>query len=624
MPLKTGDYIRDLFFSALRPQPHDLTVSAWADQNRILSNKSSAEPGRFRSSRTPYAVEPMACLSAGSNVRTVILMWGAQLAKTETGNNFIGYVIDYVPAPMLVVQPNIGTAKRFSKQRIEPMLRESPSLAIKVPPARKRDAGNTVLEKEFPSGILLIAGAESASGLRSMPIRFLFLDEIDAYPSDVEKEGDPVNLARARTRTFRNHKILMTSTPTFRGHSRIETEYDLSDQRRYHVPCPHCGHEQILRFEQLKWEEGKPETAAYECESCQVLIEERFKTQMLEAGRWIALYPDRESRGYHLNALYSPIGFYAWADIVRLFLESKDKPEMLRTFVNTVLAQTWEEKGESPDFEKLYRRRETYKTGFCPKEVLLLTAGADVQKNRIEVKIEGWGRDFNRYAIDYITLQGDPNEQDVWHQLDKVLEREFEHEFGTTLKIHKLAIDTGGHHTQMVYKWVRMQDVYRVMGIKGQDNMPMILGRPTSVDMVLNGVKTYRALQIWNIGVSHIKSELFSFLKKDLPLEKGDPLPYGWVHFPEWDQDWFKGLCSEKLIFENGKRRWLKTYERNEPLDTTVYARAAAAAVGIDSWGDDEWDILEANIQDKACGITRDADKPSSQSWINKNRERWI
>lgn len=272
----------------LTPDPL-LTVSEWSDRHRMLSSKASAEPGRWRTSRTPYLKAIMDCLSPTSPVERVVFMKAAQLGATEMGSNWIGYVIHHAPGPMMAVWPTVEMAKRNSKQRIDPLIEESSALAELIAPARSRDSGNTILAKEFRGGVLVMTGANSAVGLRSMPVRYLFLDEVDGYPLDVEGEGDAISLAEARTRTFARRKIFIVSTPTISGASAIEREYEASDQRRYFVPCPHCSHRQWLRFEQLRWDKGQPETAAYICESCDTAIAEHHKTWMLEHGEWRAM-----------------------------------------------------------------------------------------------------------------------------------------------------------------------------------------------------------------------------------------------------------------------------------------------------------------------------------------------
>jgi phage terminase large subunit GpA-like protein len=280
-----ADAIERAWRDGLKPDPL-LTVSQWADRYRVLSQRASSEPGRWRTERTPYLKEIMDCLSPSSPVQRVALMKGAQIGGTECGNCWVGYVIHQAPGPMMAVSPTVELAKRNSKQRIDPLIEESEVLRERVKERRSRDSGNTVLSKEFPGGVLILTGANSAVGLRSMPARYLFLDEVDGYPGDVEGEGDPILLAERRSATFQRRKILLVSTPKTKSLSRIEREYDASDQRRYFVPCPHCGERQTLELESLRWPEGRPREAEYACCQCGALIGERHKTWMLEQGEW--------------------------------------------------------------------------------------------------------------------------------------------------------------------------------------------------------------------------------------------------------------------------------------------------------------------------------------------------
>jgi phage terminase large subunit GpA-like protein len=289
----------------------DLTVSEWADRHRMLSGKASAEPGPWRTDRTPYLKEVMDCLSTTSPVQRVVLMAGAQLGKTEGGANWLGYVIDHAPGPMLMVQPTVDMAKRLSKQRLESLINDTPVLSEKIAPARSRDSGNTMFSKEFPGGMMILTGANSATGLRSTPCRYIFLDEVDAFPTDVDGEGDPVTLAERRSTTFSRRKIFMTSTPTVKDFSRIESEYLLSDQRRFYVPCPCCNGMQWLKWTQLKYQDNDPKTAQYECEICSERFSENHKTGMLQAGQWRATAPgDGKTAGFRISSLYSP----AWVE----------------------------------------------------------------------------------------------------------------------------------------------------------------------------------------------------------------------------------------------------------------------------------------------------------------------
>ena len=324
----------------MTPDPA-LTVSEWADAHRILSGKSASEPGPYRTARTPYLKEIMDALSPNSPVQRIAFMKSAQIGATEAGNNWIGYVIANAPGPMIAVSPTVELAKRFSKQRVDNLIETTAVLRQKVAPARTRDSGNTILTKEYVGGMLVLTGANSAVGLRSMPARYALLDECDAYPADADGEGSPIALAEARTKTFSfRKKVFLISTPTITGRSQIEAEYLASDQRRYFVPCPHCGHPQHLRFESLRWTKGQPETAEYHCEDCGAAMHENDKTEMFASGQWRAtvVCDNPLVRGYHLNSLYSPIGWQSWADIAREF-ESANKagPEAMRAFKNTVL-----------------------------------------------------------------------------------------------------------------------------------------------------------------------------------------------------------------------------------------------------------------------------------------------
>ncbi|GIX11631.1 phage terminase large subunit family protein [Elioraea sp.] len=387
----------------MMPEPA-LLVSEWADRHRLLGSRGSAEPGPWRTARTPYLREIMDALSPAHPARRVVFMKGAQVGGTECGNNWIGYVIHHAPGPMLVVQPTTELAKRFSDQRIDPLVEETPAIRERVAPARSRDSGNRQLSKEFPGGQLVMTGANSAVGLRSMSARFLFLDEIDAYPGDVEGEGDPIALAEARARTFGwRRKVFLVSTPTIAGLSRIEREYLATDQRRYFVPCPHCQAMQWLRFERLVWDERHPETARYLCEACDGAIGEQHKAAMLAAGEWrpTAEPSDPHAIGFHISALYSPPGWMPWSEIARLWLAAQGDDRAIKTFRNTVLGETWQEAGEAPDWQRLYDRREHWPPGTVPMGGLLLTAGVDVQRDRLEASVWAWGRGLESWFVDH-------------------------------------------------------------------------------------------------------------------------------------------------------------------------------------------------------------------------------
>ena len=589
-----------------------LSVSEWSDRHRMLSSKASSEPGRWRTSRTPYLKAIMDCLSPTSPVERVVFMKAAQLGATEMGSNWIGYVIHHAPGPMMAVWPTVEMAKRNSKQRIDPLIDESTILRELIAPARSRDSGNTILAKEFRGGVLVMTGANSAVGLRSMPVRYLFLDEVDGYPIDVDGEGNAVALAEARTRTFSRRKIFIVSTPTIAGVSTIEREYEASDQRRYFVPCPHCGHRQWLRFEQLRWERSEdgnfPDTAAYVCESCEVPIPEHHKTWMLEHGEWRAMAEGASrTAGFHLSSLYSPIGWRSWKDVAAAWESAISKEAgsaaAIKTFKNTELGETWVEEGEAPDWQRLLERREDYRIGTIPVGGLLLTAGADVQKDRIEVSVWAFGRGKESWLVEHRVLMGDTARDEVWKSLASVLRETWTHETGCQLGLGRLALDTG-FATQEAYAFVRGVRDPRLMAVKGVARGAALVGTPTAVDATSGGKKLRRGIKVFSVAGGIAKLEFYNNLRKS-PEVADDGVtiryPAGFVHLPKVDAEFLQQLCAEQLITRRDRngfaiREWQKMRERNEALDCYVYARAAAAASGLDRFEDRHWRELEKQL----------------------------
>ena len=588
----------------------------------------NARPWKSRRRRIvniqPVASVPLRCISVDSLSHLYLCGKGfIPTHNTEAGNNWIGYVIHYAPGPMLAVQPTVELAKRFSRQRIDPLIAESPALRDRVKPQRARDAGNTMLSKEFPAGLLVITGANSAVGLRSMPARYLFLDEVDAYPPSAGEEGDPVALAEARTRTFAwRSKICLTSTPTIHGVSRIEREFEASDQRRSFVPCPHCGHEQALRFERLRWEKTKPETAHYACEACEGAIEERHKTAMMVAGRWqaAATPADPGTIGFHLSALYSPVGWLSWTGIARMWEAAQATNEAKRSFQNGVLGETWIETGEAPDWQRLYERREAWRIGTVPSGGLFLTAGADVQKDRIEVSIWAWGRGLTSWLVDHIVIDGGPERQASWGELTSLLGRTWPLAHGARLGIAKLAVDTG-YQASAVYAWARgagFAQVAPVKGVEGFNRAAPVAG-PSFVDTTERGRKVRRGARLWTVAVTTFKSETYRYLRLAAPtdediaagatappgfihLSPGATAPPGFIHLPRGaEAEWIKQLVAEQLVTVTTRRgfqklEWQKLRERNEVLDCRVYARAAAWIAGADRWSGAKWCGLEDQL----------------------------
>jgi len=572
------------FFEGLKPQKL-ITVNEWADKYRVLSSRGSSEPGKFRVDRTPYLIEPMKELSTGSLTQRVVLMLGSQLGKTELMNNWTGYCIDFAPGALLLCQPTLQMAARLSKQRLEPMLQETPCLAEKIPPPRSRDSGNSQFAKVFPGGVLILTGANSAASLKSMPAKYIGLDEVDAYPGDVDGEGDPVALAEKRASTFTKRKILLTSTPTIKDFSRIEAEYENSDRRKFYCPAPCCGAFQVLNFDQLRWEDKDINTVKYECEVCKERFDETAKTTMLRKGEWRATNKEYKGKtaGFWLNGLASPYGWFSWAEMVEEFLKAKDDPALMRTWTNTRKAETFSYEYQSKlNAEALLEIRENYLPGEIPKEVVCLCMGVDVQggmgsaTQRLEASLWGFAPDPSgiaeqMYLIDHSVIYGDPNQAEVWKGLDILLTQTFEHPDGGKLKISSCAVDSGGLATQSVYDYCTKRKGQGVIAIKGSSRggVPLI-GKGSRVDINYSGRIRKKSGVVYIINTEDIKDRIFSKIKSK---EK--------IHFhAETTEDYFKELTGEYRTQKTNKKGYpVSTYEKKpnqavEKLDCCVYAYA--------------------------------------------------
>lgn len=587
------NHILSAFWEGIRPAPN-FSVAEWADNYRMLSSEASAYPGRWRTERTPYLKEIMYNLSPNSPVIEVVVMKSVQLGYTEVGLNLVGCFIDIDPCPIMYVLPTIDMAKGISTSRIDTMIEASPSLSAKIPSKQKRDSGNTVLVKKFPGGLLVLVGANSASALRSRPIRVLILDEVDGYPLSVDEEGSPSSLAQKRTVTYANKKIYKLSTPTVEGLSVIAKEFETTDKRKFYVPLPCCGSFQTLEFENLVWEKGIYENVKYKCKHCDSLVEERFKGAFLAGGEWKATDPEKASQtriGYHMNALYSPPGWLSWSDIAKEWdeIESTNDQMKLRTFVNTILAETYKQTGEAPEWQNIYNKRERYKKNSPKTDVAFLTMGVDIQKDRIELEIVGWMAGKISQSIDYRVLEGDTEKTEVWEKLAEVISETFIREDGAEMNIKMAAIDTG-YNTSKVYDFCKKYQTSQVIPVKGSDKTQFIIGSPKLVDYTSKGKKIGN-LRVWMVGVDIIKTELYGWLR--LQKEENKSVPPGYCYFPEYSEEYFRGLTAEHQVFKevNGfkKYAWVKKYARNEPLDCRVYARAAAAVVGMDRFTEAHW-----------------------------------
>jgi len=574
------DAIKDVL-EGMRPT-EIITVSEWAEKYRYLSSEASFLGGSlYTCDVTPYARKIMDSLSSYSSYQEVIFCKSSQTGGTEIGNNWLGYIMHISPAPTLMLMPTDGTVERNSKIRIDPMIDHCAELKKRISPKRSRDGENTINQKKFSGGVLYMGGANSAAVLKSIPVRFVMLDEVDEYPSDLGGQGGADSLAKVRTRMWPNRKIYYVSTPTIDGLSLIQSKFLETDQNYFEVPCPHCGGFQKLIWSQLKWERGDESNCYYECIHCEKPISESFKTEMLEQGVWTPAEPGLISSkkiGFHINSLYAPTAFFTWADCIEEFYKGEKDPNDMKVFVNTILGETYAESGESPKWESLYNksRMENNKANEVPENVCFITAGVDIQKDRIELELVGWCADKQSYSLDFRVLLGNTTLPDVWNQLSEVVNETWIRKDGVEMTLKLMAIDTG-YNTNEVHGFCRKYSSSRVIPIKGQDSLGLPAAPPRQIDYNKNGKKIGRLKQ-WNIGVSLLKGEFYSWLNLE-PNQDGT-YPNCYCHFLQYDQRYFEGLTAEQYIPKIHK--WKKVYERNEPLDCRIYARAAANIVGLD------------------------------------------
>lgn len=606
--------------------PADLTVSEWAAEHRVLSRESSAEAGPWRNERTPYMVEPMNAFS-DPRVREISVVAMSQVGKSEVELNIIGYIIDQDPGSVLYIQPNLDDAKKFSRLRIAPMIRDCDTLRAKVSEVRSRDAGNTVLQKTFPGGMLTMVGSQSPSALASTPARYVLGDEVDRWALSAGSEGDPWALAAARTTTFYNAKMVAVSTPTIKGYSRIEKLFLDGTQERWCSQCPSCGEWHNITFDDIKFDfdtTGSGRRKSYTlhsvhwcCPSCGCLHTEA--EMRAQPARWIAENPgaiERGRRSFWVNAFSSP--WRSWDKIVLKFLEVKNDPEELKVFYNTVLGELWEDRGDLEDEDTMLARREDYGTAEdgtpveLPDGVLVLTCGVDTQDDRLEYEVVGHGHYGETWGIKKGIIMGDPNYDDPWERLDEVVSHVYKFRNGRGLTVSMTCVDSGGHKTQSVYIQTRARLQQRVFAIKGQGGDGIPYTKPPSKVKIVVGGKTVGQTWLYSIGVDAGKAAIMTALK----VQEAGPK---YCHFPRdndrgYDINFFNGLLSEKLVMKNerGRTRWvwekLKGHERNEALDCRNYALAAFRIL------DPDLDAVERRL--------RGLDSPEKQPEVQQPKPR--
>lgn len=594
-----AEVYRNAYFRGLTPDP-DLWVDEWADEYmRIPRDTGAAEPGQYRTSRTPYAREPMRCLSPAHPCKRVVTMVASQLMKTQIALNWIGGLIHMAPSNILTLLPSLGLAKRVSS-RISKTIKATPVLRERVAATRSRDSRNTMDTKEFEGGSLYVTTAGSAANLSELSARYVYGDEVDRWDVDVGEEGDPIELAETRGSTFgRNAKFYFSSSPTIKGASRIADLFEASDQRYYFVPCPTCGHMQTLEWERLHYSADLT-LAHYQCAGpdCDVLIEEHHKGEMLAKGEWRATSSgDGETVGFNLNALYSPPGWMDWRALAKQFekakkAQAKGDLEPMQVFYNTRLARVWDSAQEQTKADVLLARArlEHYSLGSMPAGVLMITGAVDVQANRLEFMAMGWGIGMERWVVDVQVIAGDPADERTWAALDELLKVRYRHPSGVGLAVLATAVDSGGHHTDEVYQFCRARRWRNVFAVKGasKPGRPVIAQRPSQVDVTWKGQTERNGAELWIVGTDTAKDWIYN----RYPFESGP----GALHFAnDLPDDFFAQCVAERKVarYVRGHKRieWVKgKSERNEALDLMVYNLAMAHYLGINRYKEHEWD----------------------------------
>lgn len=596
-----AEQYRSAYQRGLQPDP-DLWVDEWADQYmRIPRETGAAEPGPYRTERTPYAREPMRCLSPGHPARRVVTMVASQLMKTQIALNWIGGCIHMAPANILMLLPSLGLAKRVSG-RVGKTIDATPVLRERVASPRSRDARNTMDTKEFEGGTLYATTAGSAANLAELAARYIYGDEIDRWDVDVDNEGDPIELAETRASTFgRNAKIYFSSSPTLKGASRIADLFDQSDQRHYYVPCSHCGDYQTLEWENLKWTDDYRQVQ-YLCCTCGSLIDEHHKGDMLARGEWRAhAEGDGETVGFTLNALYAPLGWVSWLGLAKQYdkaraAQDKGDLEPMQVFYNTRLARLWDAAQEMTKASELKARAEDYPLGSVPRGALILTAAVDTQHNRLELLVLGWGEGLERWVVDHQVIMGDPSDERTWALLDDKLKARYRHVSGVEMAICATAIDSGGHHTDEVYQFTRLRRWRNIIAVKGasRSGRPVLAQRPSKVDVTWRGTTHKQGAELWFIGTDTAKDWIYN----RYAMNEGP----GALHFSQdLPDDFYEQCVVERKVarYVKGHKRieWVKgKADRNEALDLLVYNLAVAHLLGLNRYREGEWAKLRQSV----------------------------
>lgn len=563
--------------------PDDITVTEWAERKRKLSTEASAEPGAWRTDRTPYLRAPMDAFT-DPHVRRIVMVAASQVGKSEFINNTIGYIIDQDPGSILLIQPTTIDAKEYSKLRIAPMIRDCPTLRHKVSASKSRDSGNTILQKAYPGGILTLCGSTEAHALASKPIRYVFGDERDRWATSAGDEGDPWALAMARQKTFYNAKAIEVSTPTVLGASAIASSYAKGTMERWQSQCPHCGAFHEITFSNIHFAHGSRTVAGqktftvqdivYVCPHCAcAATEQEMKRQ---PAKWVAIHPEAYAQGVRSFWLSAFVSTWAsWEGIILDFLYADGDSRKLQVVYNTAFGELWEDRGDTVGENDLLARRETY-AAELPEGVLVLTCGVDTQDDRLEYEVVGYGFFGETWGIAKGVILGKPNEDATWQALDAVLDRTYRFADGLGLPISTTFVDEGGHYTQQVRLQCRARASKQVYPIKGRGGQDIPYTAPPKKQKIILQKRYLGECWSYSIGVNAGKQMIFDKLRVG-------KVGANYCHFPRADaygEGFFKGLLSEHLVYRKGRKNpwvWEKIpgHERNEALDCRNYANAA-------------------------------------------------
>jgi phage terminase large subunit GpA-like protein len=591
------------------PPPRD--VAAWADAERMVAAETGSPwPGRWRTDRVPYLREIMQVATLAHPARRVTMLKSAQIGGSEAGLNLIGQVMAETPAPVLVMLPSIDMMLGYNRLKLDPLIQATPALSRRVSDIVSRDdRSSTVTFKRFPGGYLQLLTANSSANLQMRSARVLILEEISEYPDDVDGRGDPVAQIEARATMYSGReKIIDISTPAMEGACRVTALYEQSSRGRYEIACPHCDHRQPLEWEGLKWPKGSPAEAAYHCAGCGAAIDHADKARLIAAGTWRHDRPELVTvhAGYALNGLYSPV--VSWGDLAAQWEAAQGDHRALKVFVQQKLGRSWREAGEAPDWERLYERRETWPRLTVPANAVVLTAGIDVQRDRIEMSVWAWGRERRSWLIDHVVIPGSPAAWRTWEQVAAMLETRYGHANGGAVGIARAAVDSGdGVSTAEVYAFVRRVGSSRIVAVKGRAGQAELVAPGGKSEVSSRGRRVGR-MRIWLVGVGTAKGELYGQLRLSRgDREAGEEDPPGYVHLSEHvaTQEYCRQLTAEELRRVKTRQgywrlEWTLTRPRNEALDCRVYARAAAALHGIDRWTEARWTAEEQSIAEAA------------------------